>query len=141
MAKRLKKESKFHKFVKEHFMIVVMIAIMLIPSIYTVLFLGSMWDPYGNTGSLPVAIVNQDEAVSYNGKTLNVGEQLCDNLKENDSLKFNFVDEKVALDGLENGTYYNSARFFKQRHNADAKKSEKNGNAILHQPRHKLHCK
>ena len=35
MAKRLKKESKFHKFVKEHFMIVVMIAIMLIPSIYT----------------------------------------------------------------------------------------------------------
>lgn len=106
MAKRLKKESKFHKFVKEHFMIVVMIAIMLIPSIYTVLFLGSMWDPYGNTGSLPVAIVNQDEAVSYNGKTLNVGEQLCDNLKENDSLKFNFVDEKVALDGLENGTYY-----------------------------------
>lgn len=106
MAKRLKKESKFHKFVKEHFMIVVMIAIMLIPSIYTVLFLGSMWDPYGNTGSLPVAIVNQDEAVSYNGKTLNVGEQLCNNLKENDSLKFNFVDEKVALDGLENGTYY-----------------------------------
>lgn len=106
MAKRLKKESKFHKFVKEHFMIVVMIAIMLIPSIYTVLFLGSMWDPYGNTGSLPVAIVNQDEAVSYNGKTLNVGEQLCDNLKENGSLKFNFVDEKVALDGLENGTYY-----------------------------------
>ena len=106
MAKRLKKESKFHKFVKEHFMIVVMIAIILIPSIYTVLFLGSMWDPYGNTGSLPVAIVNQDEAVSYNGKTLNVGEQLCDNLKENDSLKFNFVDEKVALDGLENGTYY-----------------------------------
>lgn len=106
MAKRLKKESKFHKFVKEHFMIVVMIAIMLIPSIYTVLFLGSMWDPYGNTGSLPVAIVNQDEAVSYNGKTLNVGEQLCNNLKENDSLKFNFVDEKVAIDGLENGTYY-----------------------------------
>ncbi len=106
MAKKLKKESKFHKFVKEHFMIVVMMAIILIPSIYTVLFLGSMWDPYGNTGNLPVAIVNQDEAVSYNGKTLNVGEQLCDNLKENDSLKFNFVDESVALDGLENGTYY-----------------------------------
>ena len=27
MAKRLKKESKFHKFVKEHFMIVVMLLI------------------------------------------------------------------------------------------------------------------
>lgn len=104
MAK--KKESKVHKFIKEHFMIIVMFAIMLIPSIYTVLFLGSMWDPYGNTGNLPVAIVNEDQAVMYNGKEVNVGKQLCDNLAKNDALQFNFVDEKVALRGLENGTFY-----------------------------------
>lgn len=100
------KESKLRAFIKEHFMIVVMLAIMMIPSIYTVLFLGSMWDPYGNTGNLPVAIVNQDQAVVYNGKEVNVGQQLCDNLEKNDALQFNFVDEKVALKGLENGTYY-----------------------------------
>lgn len=87
-------------------MIIVVFAIMLIPSIYTVLFLGSMWDPYGNTGSLPVAVVNEDRAVIYNGSEVNVGQQLVDNLKKNDSLQFNFVDEQVALDGLENGTYY-----------------------------------
>lgn len=101
-----KKESKVFKFIKEHFMIIVMFAIMLIPSIYTVLFLGSMWDPYGNTGNLPVAIVNQDEAVTYGGSEVNIGKQLCDNLAVNDSLQFNFVDEEVALRGLENGTYY-----------------------------------
>ncbi|MBQ9530709.1 MAG: YhgE/Pip domain-containing protein [Eubacterium sp.] len=106
MAKRLKKETKVHSFIKKHFMVIVVFAIMLIPSIYTVLFLGSMWDPYGNTGSLPVAIVNEDEAVIYGGKEINIGEQLCENLKKNDQLQFNFVDEKVALDGLENGTYY-----------------------------------
>lgn len=103
---KVKKESKFRKFIQQHFMIIVVFAIMLIPSIYTVLFLGSMWDPYGNTGSLPVAVVNQDEAVIYGGKEVAVGDQLVDNLKKNDSLQFNFVDEQVALDGLENGTFY-----------------------------------
>ena len=48
----------------------------LIPSIYTVVFLGSMWDPYGNSGNLPVAVVNKDKAVDYNDKKLDVGNQL-----------------------------------------------------------------
>lgn len=100
------KKRKVLSFIKNHFMIIVMFAIILIPSIYTVLFLGSMWDPYGNTGNLPVAIVNQDKAFSYDGSVVNIGEQLCDNLAKNDSLQFNFVGEDVALRGLENGTYY-----------------------------------
>lgn len=104
--KKVKKESKLRQFLQKHFMIIVVFAIMLIPSIYTVLFLGSMWDPYGNTGSLPVAVVNRDEAVLYDGKQVDIGNQLVDNLKKNDSLQFNFVDEQVALDGLENGTFY-----------------------------------
>lgn len=101
-----KKKSKLRTFIKKHFSIIVVFAIMLIPSIYTVLFLGSMWDPYGNTQNLPVAVVNQDKAVNYEGKEINIGEQLCDNLRANGSLKFNFVDEQVAIDGLENGTFY-----------------------------------
>lgn len=101
-----KKKSKLRVFIKKHFSIIVVCAIMLIPSIYTVLFLGSMWDPYGNTQNLPVAVVNQDEAVVYDGGKINIGEQLCGNLRANGSLKFNFVDERVALDGLENGTFY-----------------------------------
>lgn len=85
---------------------VVFIAIILIPSIYACVFLGSMWDPYGNSGDLPVAIVNEDEEVTYNDKTLNVGKELVDNLKENHSLDFHFVDANDAFNGLENGDYY-----------------------------------
>lgn len=85
---------------------VVFIAIVLIPSIYACVFLGSMWDPYGNSGNLPVAVVNEDKEVTYNGKTLNVGKELVDNLKENNSLDFHFVDAIGALDGLEKGNYY-----------------------------------
>ena len=79
---------------------------MLIPSIYACVFLGSMWDPYGNIGDLPVAVVNYDKSVDYNDKTLSIGDDLVDKLKDNDSLKFNFVDSDTAEQGIENGTYY-----------------------------------
>lgn len=91
---------------KNKFMMVVVIAIMIIPTIYTTIFLGSMWDPYGEIDKLPVAIVNNDKSVVYEDKTMDVGKELVDNLKENNSLDFNFVDNDVAKSGLENGTYY-----------------------------------
>lgn len=100
----LKKEWK--NLFKNKFLIVALIAIMTIPTIYTTLFLGSMWDPYGKVDNLPVAVVNNDTPVTYEGIDVNVGEKLVDNLKDNDSLAFNFVDDETALKGLENGTYY-----------------------------------
>lgn len=87
-------------------LIVIMAAIVLIPSIYAGFFLQSMWDPYGDLGNLPVAVVNKDQAVIYKDKELTVGDDLAESLEENDSMAFNVVDEDVALKGLENGTYY-----------------------------------
>ena len=65
-----------------------------------------MWDPYGNSGDLPVAVVNKDKAVEYNDKKLDVGDQLVKKLKDNDSLDFHFVNSKEANKGLKNGDYY-----------------------------------
>ena len=95
-------KSLFHNKI----LLLVVIVIALIPAIYAGLFLASMWDPYGNVDKLPVAIVNEDEPAEYGDTTLTVGDQLVDNLKENDSLAFNFVDADVANEGLKNGTYY-----------------------------------
>ena len=55
---------------------------------------------------LPVAVVNKDKPVTYQGKELAVGDTLAENLEENDSMAFNLVDEDVAMKGLKNGTYY-----------------------------------
>ena len=85
---------------------IAVIAVILIPTIYTTVFLGSMWDPYGNVDKLPVAVVNLDKSSDYNGKELAVGDELVKNLKENASLDFNFVDEETAQEGLDNGSYY-----------------------------------
>lgn len=72
---------EWKKIWKNKFMVVVLIAIMLIPSIYAVGFLKSMWDPYGKIKNLPVAVVNEDQSVVYHDKKLAVGDQLQKNWK------------------------------------------------------------
>ena len=86
--------------------IIVMIGIALIPALYNIIFLSSMWDPYGKLSELPVAVVNKDQAASYNGESMNIGEDMVSNLKDNDALNFHFVTEEEGIEGLENGTYY-----------------------------------
>ncbi|HIX29119.1 MAG TPA: YhgE/Pip domain-containing protein [Candidatus Blautia stercoravium] len=100
----LRREWK--KLLSNKMMLVVVLAIIAIPTIYTTLFLGSMWDPYGNVDKLPVAVVNEDQPVTYEGETLDVGKQMVDNLKEDNSLDFHFTDADTAREGLKDGTYY-----------------------------------
>ncbi len=102
----MEKSEKKKGFLKRNFNRIAAVGIIAIPTIYTSFFLGSMWDPYGKTENLPVAVVNNDKPVMYNDAVLNIGENLVENLEENDSLAFNFVDSSVAEKGLENGTYY-----------------------------------
>ena len=86
--------------------IIVMIGISLIPALYNIIFLSSMWDPYGQLSDLPVAVINNDKEASYNGNTMAIGKDMVSNLKENKSLDFHFVDEDEGKKGLEDGNYY-----------------------------------
>ena len=56
-------KNEWKKLLSNKLMIVVVVAIIVIPTIYTTLFLGSMWDPYGSVEHLPVALVNEDHSV------------------------------------------------------------------------------
>lgn len=86
--------------------IIVMIGISLIPALYNIIFLSSMWDPYGKLSELPVAIVNKDQAATYNDEKLTIGEDMVSNLKNSNSLDFHFVDEGEGERGLRDGDYY-----------------------------------
>ena len=86
--------------------IIVMIGISLVPALYNVIFLSSMWDPYGQLSDLPVAVVNNDKEASYNGNSMSIGKDMVSNLKENKTLDFHFVDEDEGKKGLEDGDYY-----------------------------------
>lgn len=99
-------KKEWSAFCKSWWLKIVIVAIIAIPSIYAGVFLGSIWDPYGNTKDIPVAVVNEDKEVKYNESSLDVGNELANNLKKSDSMNFNLVDSKKASKGLENGDYY-----------------------------------
>lgn len=92
--------------IKNKMFIVVLIAIALIPAIYCYLYLSSMWNTYGKTDNIPVAVVNQDRRVEYNGKDITIGSSLAKNLKKSDSLNFKTMSYDNAEKNLKNGKVY-----------------------------------
>ena len=99
-------KAEWKNIAKSTWLRIVLCAIMIIPMIYACVFLGSMWDPYGKTDQLPVAVVNNDKEVEYNDSTMDIGKQLSDKLAKNDSMDFNIVSSSKAQKGLKDGKYY-----------------------------------
>jgi YhgE/Pip-like protein len=85
---------------------IVPIGLALIPLLYGSLYLWSNWDPYGKTGEIPVAVVNQDRPAVANGQLVDAGEQFGQQLKASGRFQWHFVDHDEALDGLAHGRYY-----------------------------------
>ncbi|EFU73312.1 YhgE/Pip domain protein [Enterococcus italicus DSM 15952] len=99
-------KKEFKKIWQNKLLFVTVIVVSLIPILYASVFLKSIWDPYGNMNELPVAVVNLDQSVDFQGKTLSVGSELVDNLKKNDDLGWHFVSKDAAKQGLKDRKYY-----------------------------------
>lgn len=87
-------------------LMVTTIAICCIPVLYAVVFLKGIWDPYSHLDQLRVAVVNQDRPVSYQGKTMNLGQKVVDSLHRNHTFDWQFVDEDEAKQGMKDNKYY-----------------------------------
>lgn len=100
------KSAEWQRISKFRGLKLLLVGITLIPSIYAVIFLSSLWDAYGNVNNLPVAIVNQDKPAKINGKVEHLGTDLTDKLMKKQPLKLSEVSEKQAKKGLAQGKYY-----------------------------------
>ena len=85
---------------------IVIIGLIIIPSLYALLNIQACWDPYGNTGNVSFAIANSDKGASFDGVDINVGDELVNDLKNNDKFKWTFVSEDELRDGVYKGDYY-----------------------------------
>ena len=85
---------------------IVLIAIIILPSLYALLNIQACWDPYGNTGNVEFAIANLDKGATFEDQKINVGNELVKDLKKNDKFDWKFVTEKELRDGVYNGDYY-----------------------------------
>jgi putative membrane protein len=91
---------------KDRKMLLAICGILVVPLLYSAIFLAANWDPYNNTDQLPVAVVNLDKGSTFEGKELHVGSDFVDNLQDNDKFNWQFVEEKQAMDGLKTEDYY-----------------------------------
>lgn len=83
---------------------VVILALLVLPSLYTWYNVLGFWDPYESTGHLHVCVVNEDEgADSELTGHIDVGEMIVDELHGNDQLDWQFVDYDEAMDQVKSG--------------------------------------
>ena len=84
------------------------VGLILLPSAYAWFNIKSMWDPYGNTSGIKIAVANEDEGavVSLTKQSINVGNETIKNLKKNHKLGWVFVSKSKAIRGVERGEYY-----------------------------------
>ena len=99
-------KNNFKGAFKNPIVVMVLIALVILPSLYALLNIQACWDPYGNTDDVPFAIANLDNGTSFNGKDINVGNELANDLKNNDKFEWTFVSEDELRQGVYNGTYY-----------------------------------
>ncbi|MEI3607522.1 YhgE/Pip family protein [Pseudogracilibacillus sp. SE30717A] len=98
------KKELSHLF-KNKLVVAGLIIALFIPTLYSATFLWSFWDPYENMESMKVAIVNEDEPVTFQGNELTLGKEIEKNLRENETFTWDFVTKEKALEGLNDNTY------------------------------------
>jgi len=81
-------------------------AMILVPLLYGALYLWAFWDPTGNLGRLPVALVNADTGTSVDGEPLRAGDEVTQALTASGDLEWHVTDADDAASGVEDGTYY-----------------------------------
>jgi putative membrane protein len=95
-----------HNIRKSRASIIMIIGLCFLPSLYAWINIAACWNPYANTGNIPVAVVNDDEGADFNGKKVNVGASIVADLKKNKSIDWVFVDQWQGNYGLNEGRYY-----------------------------------
>lgn len=92
--------------VKNWVALIIIVGLMILPSLYAWFNIRASWDPYGNTGGIKVAIVNNDKGGNLQDKFISVGDELVNKLKDNTNLGWEFVSEEEGNTGVERGIYY-----------------------------------
>ena len=73
---------------------IVVLALIVIPSLYSLINIYASWDPYSNTSGIKIAVINEDKGTVYKEKDINLGNELVEKLLDNDKLGWVFLDDK-----------------------------------------------
>ena len=80
--------------------------LIILPSLYAWFNIGASWDPYSQTDQLPVGIVNEDEGTTIRDEDIDAGDELTQELKNNDRMEWHFSNREKAMEKLKYGDYF-----------------------------------
>ena len=84
-----------------------LVFIILIPLLYGGIYLHANWDLYTHVSNIKVAVVNEDQPVPFQGKTVHGGQDFVSTLKSQPVFDWQFLDDRgVAEQRLRDGEYY-----------------------------------
>jgi len=87
--------------------ILMIIVLIIIPSLYSLINIDASWDPYANTSGIKIVVINEDKGTVFKEQDINLGNELVENLKDNDKLGWVFLsDKEVAKQDLLLEKYY-----------------------------------
>ena len=86
--------------------LLIVVGVCILPSLYAWFNIAANMDPYVNTAGIKIAIVNEDSGADNEKLSLNAGNTIASNLKENDKLGWMFVARQEAIKGVKSGEYY-----------------------------------
>lgn len=97
----------WRRILKSPIALLLIIALIIIPSLYAWFNIWALWDPYSKTQDLKVAVYSADQSVVIADKKVEIGAELISQLKKNDKLGWQFTSSKKELDdGVKTGKYY-----------------------------------
>lgn len=94
--------------VKYFFVLVIVVAVGTMPSLYAWINIYANWDPYVNTGNLPVALASRDSGIDLkNGTHVNNAEEVIADVKDDENVAYTPLnDPEEAIEGVRSGRFY-----------------------------------
>ncbi|WP_461639132.1 YhgE/Pip domain-containing protein, partial [Leucobacter sp. BZR 635] len=86
---------------------IIVVGILVTPALYAWFNINAFWDPYANTQNVKIAVANLDRGgeSELTGK-VNIGDQVVEQLAENDQLGWQFMSESEAQRAVKRGDAY-----------------------------------
>lgn len=89
-----------HYFWRYPRLLIAALAVVLIPALYMVIYLASVWDPASKTGALQVGLVNLDRGFVYRDQPFNVGRDLVQRIRAKATFGYRELHEEAAARDL-----------------------------------------
>ena len=92
---------------KHFFAMAIIVAISVLPALYAWVNIYANTNPYVNTGNIQIAVASNDPGIEYEGRHVNMTEEVFDELHESTSIGWQFPDTPdEAIEGVRSGKYY-----------------------------------